>query len=81
MSGSPRIPVHRGIRPRDFVLDPSGTRLYAAHERSDSIIEFVIGDAGGLSPVGTTAQRLPGLHPSARCRPVTDLRASERRYG
>jgi 6-phosphogluconolactonase len=44
-----------GIRPRHFVLDPSGTRLYAAHERSDSIIEFAVGDDGGLSPVGTTA--------------------------
>ena len=38
----------RGTTPRFIGLDPGGTRLYAANQRSDTIVEFSVDEATGL---------------------------------
>ncbi len=51
-----RIPSG-GREPRDFVVDPSGSFLLAAHERSDSVVVFKIDPAtGGLAQTGYEAK-------------------------
>jgi 6-phosphogluconolactonase len=46
-----------GRGPRDFVIDPSGSFLFAAHERSDNIVVFRINAAtGSLSRTGEEAR-------------------------
>jgi 6-phosphogluconolactonase len=43
----------RGSTPRFIGLNPAGTRLFAANQRSDSIVEFGVDRAtGALSATG-----------------------------
>jgi 6-phosphogluconolactonase len=43
-----------GKTPRSFGIDPSGQYLLAANQNSDTIVVFRIGEAGKLTPTGTT---------------------------
>ena len=36
-----------GATPRFIGLDPSGTRLYAANQRGDTVVEFDVDEASG----------------------------------
>lgn len=46
-------PPTQGKTPRFFALDPSGTRLYAANQDSDTIVAFRVDDRSGtLTPTG-----------------------------
>ena len=43
----------QGQGPRFFAIDPSGTRLYAANENSDTIVAFQVdAQTGALTPTG-----------------------------
>jgi 6-phosphogluconolactonase len=47
----------RGRTPRNFAIDPSGTRLYVANQDSDTIVQFRIDHhTGTLVPTGSVTQ-------------------------
>jgi 6-phosphogluconolactonase len=47
----------QGNMPRGFGIDPTGTYLLAAHQRSDSVVVFRIDRASGrLTPTGHTVE-------------------------
>ena len=41
-----------GQIPRDFSLDPTGKFLVTAHQKSDDLFSFFVGDSGTLEPTG-----------------------------
>ena len=43
----------QGRTPRNFAIDPSGKRLYAANQESETIVQFAIEGDGQLEPTGT----------------------------
>jgi 6-phosphogluconolactonase len=46
-----------GRTPRNFVIDPSGQRLYAANQDSDTIVHFSVDQqTGQLQPNGDVTQ-------------------------